>query len=207
MLANPVYCTTLSYHIFVGSRLCERLIHKNYSFLIQIKDRTTINIMWQTLDLKNQYSTLLNWELDTGCKLYSRLPLSETVSFRSGSFATRVTGERREARLDVRILVKKRRCDDELAKHFERRSKDLEMELKRDMPMELVVANGDEVGVAMDDGEREASLRESERNGVRWEEMKYLWGFMMDWWNACWFLRKKVASIKREVFPLDLEMC
>jgi hypothetical protein len=37
-----------------------------------------------------------------------------------------------------------------LAKHFDCRSKDLEMELKRDMPTELVVANGDDVGVAMD---------------------------------------------------------
>jgi hypothetical protein len=49
-------------------------------------------------------------------------------------------------------LVKKRWWD-ELAKHFECRSKDLEMELKRDMPTELMVANGDEVRVAMN-GER-----------------------------------------------------
>jgi hypothetical protein len=75
--------------------------------------------------------------------------LSEAVSFRSGSLATRVTGESRGERLDVRILVKNR-WRNVLAKHFDCRSKDLEMELKRDMPTELVVANGDDVGVAMD---------------------------------------------------------
>lgn len=61
---------------------------------------------------------------------------------------------------------------------MERRSRDLEIELKRDKPVELAVANGEEVVVAM------AREGQKGRGGSEMRRMKYL-GICEIAWVVC----------------------